>query len=191
MNPDELEHYPHLAFEIQLIQQAIEKDIPVLGICLGSQLLNLALGGQCYRLPTPEFGWSEIYKTVNHPLFASFPQHGKVFQWHRYACQVASHVDIVLENQQCIQAFSYQNKFIGLQFHLEIDQLLIARWLQHPDYLTHLKSHIEIEEIEAIRQDTQKELEKSMYTGRQFFDEFSRLFDKEKYALSSMHAGRG
>ncbi|KTD23675.1 type 1 glutamine amidotransferase [Legionella israelensis] len=190
MNPDELEHYPHLTFEIKLIHQAIEKNIPVLGICLGSQLLNLALGGECYCLAKSEFGWSNIYKKSNHPLFTSFPECTKVFQWHRYASRVPNHTDVVLENEQCVQAFSYQKKHIGLQFHLEVDKYLISRWMQHPDYLTHLKSHIGPEEIETIRSDTKKELERSIQIGKKFFEDYSLLFDKKKYALSSGHAGR-
>lgn len=190
MNPNELPFYPHLAFEIQLIREAIEKDIPVLGICLGSQLLNLALGGECYCLPQAEFGWSEINKVSNHPMFELFPDRCKVFQWHRYASRVPSQVEVILENDRCVQAFSYQKKCIGLQFHLEVDKHLIYRWLEHPDYLTHLKSHIGREDIESMRADTRIELEQSIAMGKRFFEQFSRLFNKKKYALSSGHADR-
>ncbi|MGL5741697.1 MAG: glutamine amidotransferase-related protein [Legionella sp.] len=62
MHPNELDVYPHLTHEIELLQHALAKDMPILGICLGSQLLNMALGGTCYALEKPEFGWTRVDK---------------------------------------------------------------------------------------------------------------------------------
>lgn len=190
MNPDELIHHQHLYFEIELIQQALARKIPVLGICLGSQLLNLALGGECYCLDQPEFGWTDVKKKTTNPMFSNFAKSTKVFQWHQYASRLPKGVDVALENDACVQAFCFQDIFIGLQFHLEIDRPLIYRWLEHPDYLTHLKAHMEHEEIEQIRQETKILLDESEKIGKAFFEKFSLLFDKKNYTLASMHADR-
>jgi GMP synthase (glutamine-hydrolysing) len=193
MNPDDGKKFPHLNYEVELLAEAVDKTIPILGICLGSQLLNLALGGQCYRMEKAEFGWTKIYKTLksNNSMFSLFDVPRCVFQWHQYACIPPNEVDIVLKNEQCVQAFCYKECFIGLQFHLEIDKKLHERWLKHPDYLTKLKTQLSSSEIESIRKKSIDSLPQSLTLANQFFDEFCSLFiKKEKHALKSMHAGR-
>ncbi|WP_298625919.1 type 1 glutamine amidotransferase [uncultured Legionella sp.] len=189
MHPNEIDLYPHLQHEIELLQAAIAKEMPILGICLGSQLLNMALGGSCYALEKPEFGWVKIDKRAEHKFFESFEISTHVFQWHQFASKTAPGVDILLENNQCVQAFSYHNS-IGLQFHLEVDTNLIQRWLQHPNYLEHLLRHLQPEEINAIYTETSVHLSKSMLIARSFFSNFCALFSKKTYAMTSRTAGR-
>lgn len=188
MHPNEIDLYPHLKHEIELLQIALVKQIPILGICLGSQLLNIALGGNCYALDKPEFGWVKIDKCGEHKLIESFNPSIHVFQWHQYANKIAMGADVLLENSQCVQAFSYNNS-IGLQFHLEVDTNLIQRWLQHPDYLEHLLRHLRPEEINTISAETSLYLPKSMLIAKSFFSNFCSLFNKKLYAMSSNTAG--
>lgn len=190
MNPDELPAYPHLRREIELIKEALSNEIPTLGICLGSQLLNIALGGHCYSLEKPEFGWTEVNKIEDDALFSAFPKRARVFQWHQYACQLAPQAKLIIDNKCCPQAFMYKDYAVGLQFHLEIDSALIYRWLGHPDYLTHLKSKISAEAIEQMRVETKLHLNTSMHIAEEFFRQFCRQFQKHSYSFSSMHAGK-
>lgn len=190
MHPNQLELYPHLKHEIELLQVAIAKKVPILGICLGSQLLNIALGGSCYALAKPEFGWTQVNKCGEHELFNVFASSTKVFQWHQFANKPAADVDVLLENEQCIQAFSYKQHCIGLQFHLEVDPNLIGRWLEHPDYLEHLRRHLHYEEIATIAQQTKMHLPQSMALANVFFANFCKLFKKQSYAITSRTAGR-
>ncbi|MGL6030412.1 MAG: type 1 glutamine amidotransferase [Legionella sp.] len=190
MHPNELSLYPHLQHEIDLIQIAIANKVPVLGICLGSQLLNIALGGSCYALAKPEFGWTQINKCGEHPLFKAFNASTQVFQWHQFASKPAAGVEVLLENKHCIQAFSYNSHCIGLQFHLEVDPNLLERWLQHPDYLEHLRRHLDRDEINAIYAQTKEQLPQSMAVARMFFADFCKLFKKQSYAITSRTAGR-
>lgn len=190
MNPDQLSAYPHLSHEIELIQQAVQRDIPVLGICLGSQLLNLALGGQCITLPQAEIGWTGVTKCLDSKLFNCFSLQTQVFQWHQYASLPPEQATIVLENACCTQAFTYREQFIGLQFHLETDADLITRWLEHPNYLTHLKSYVSKQTIETMKIDTQRYLNDSIRIAQTFFENFTQLFDKTTYSLVSMHGGK-
>ncbi len=189
MHPNEMDLYPHLAHEVELLQTAIAKQIPILGICLGSQLLNLALGGRCYALEKPELGWVRVNLRGEQALFEPFAQPMHVFQWHQFANETAAGVEVILENTQCSQAFSYQQNCIGLQFHLEVDVNLIQRWLEHPDYLEHLHRHLHPEDIRAIHAETKLHLANSMNVANQFFVNFCRLFNKRIYALSSQRAG--
>ncbi|WP_173402503.1 type 1 glutamine amidotransferase [Legionella norrlandica] len=189
MHPNEMDLYPHLTHEIELLQAAIAKEMPILGICLGSQLLNIALGGSCYALEKPEFGWTKVDKCGEHDLFGLFEQPMHVFQWHQFANQTAPGIEVLLENSRCVQAFCYHNS-IGLQFHLEVDANLIQRWLEHPDYLEHLHRHLKSEDINTIRSETKRHLPNSMTVGKLFFANFCHLFNKKTYALSSRTAGR-
>lgn len=190
MHPSEIDLYPHLIHEIELLQKAIAKEVPILGICLGSQLLNIALGGSCYALDKPEFGWVSVNKRGQHELFESFDKPLHVFQWHQFANQTAPGTQVLLENNKCVQAFCYQQNSVGLQFHLEVDVNLIQRWLEHPDYLEHLRRHLQLQDINAIRAATPLYLPKSTEVAKQFFANFCRLFNKNTYALSSWTAGR-
>lgn len=190
MHPSEIDLYPHLLHEIELLQAAITKQIPILGICLGSQLLNMALGGSCYALAKPEYGWVQVVKRGNHELFGLFDKSMRVFQWHQYANKTTTGTNVLLENNQCVQAFCYHDNCMGLQFHLEIDGPLIQRWLEHPNYLEHLRRHLQPEDIDVIREDTKRYLHQSMEMARLFFTNFCRLLNKQTYALSSRTAGR-
>lgn len=176
MHPSEIDLYPHLTHEIELLQVAIAKEVPILGICLGAQLLNMALGGSCYVLDKPEFGWTRIDKCGEHNLFGSFDQSMHVFQWHQFANKTAPGIDVLLENSQCVQAFCYNYNSIGLQFHLEVDTNLIQRWLEHPDYLEQLRRHLQPEDINAIYAETKLHLPKSMVVAKSFFANFCSLF---------------
>ena len=69
MHPSEIDLYPHLTHEIEILKTAVDKKLPVLGICLGSQLLNIALGGTCSALDKPEFGWVTIEQKGQHSFF--------------------------------------------------------------------------------------------------------------------------
>lgn len=189
MHPNELDLYPHLIHEIELLQVAIAKEVPILGICLGSQLLNIALGGGCYALDKPELGWTRVNKCGEHELFGLFDLPTPVFQWHQFANLTAPGVEVLLENNQCVQAFSHHHS-VGLQFHLEVDANLIQRWLEHPDYLEHLCRYLKHEDIHAIHAETKLYLPQSMAIAKHFFANFCRLFHKKSYALSSWTAGR-
>lgn len=190
MHPSEINLYPHLIHEIELLQQAITKGIPILGICLGSQLLNLALGGSCYELDKPEFGWVPVNQCGQHELFGSFVEPLHVFQWHQFANQTVPGAQVLLENNRCVQAFCYHQNSIGLQFHLEVDMHLVQRWLEHPNYLEHLRRHLLPQDIHTIHTETQLYLHKSMMVARSFFTNFCRQFNKNSYALPSWTAGR-
>lgn len=189
MHPSEINQYPHLAHEIELLKAAVAKEIPVLGICLGSQLLNIAMGGNCYALEKPELGWTMVEKTSEHELFGLFDEPLHVFQWHQYASELTSNAKILLKNDQCVQAFCYHQNCIGLQFHLEVDESLIERWLEHPDYLEHLRLHLDQNDINLIRNTSKLYLENSMAVAKQFFADFCRLFDKKTFTLSSKKSG--
>ena len=75
MNSDQIDHYPNLVTEVDIIREALEKDMSVLGICLGAQLLAKALGGSVSRNPVREIGWYDVELTPegeSDPVLSAF-----------------------------------------------------------------------------------------------------------------------
>src|SRR6266581_810063 len=154
MNVDELAQHPHLAVEVQLIGQAIEGGIPVLGICLGAQLIAKALGAPVYANGAKEIGWYEVSPTSaakDDPLFRDFGAVEKIFQWHGDTFELPAGAVQLAASRTCPrQAFRYGTNVYGFQFHLEVDEPLIERWLRvpaHRDDIERLAAEVHPDEI--------------------------------------------
>ncbi len=126
----EQDQYPFLADEIRLIERALAEEKPILGVCLGSQLLAAALGARVVRGPQKEIGWFPVTLTeaaradalwagVESP-FIAYHWHGDVFDCPSGAVALARS-----ELTEC-QAFRYGAKAYGLLFHLEVTEPLIS-----------------------------------------------------------------
>lgn len=138
MNVSDREHRAHLRTELHAIEKALRQDKPVLGICLGAQLLAHVLGAPVERNPEPEIGWYRLRTTAqgrSDAVMAPVGEAGDVFQWH--SCRFAIPRDAVhlAATDTCAQqAFRYGESAYGFQFHMEMDQALIERWLDTPAY---------------------------------------------------------
>lgn len=128
--------YPHLRDEIECIQAALDRDIPILGICLGSQLLAAALGAEVYPGKTKEIGWHEVSLTATgqaDPILGRLGASETIFQWHGDTFDLPTGaVHLASSALYANQAFRYGSKAYGLQFHLEVDKPMIERWLTIP-----------------------------------------------------------
>jgi GMP synthase (glutamine-hydrolysing) len=128
----------HLSFvtdEIELLKEAIKIDLPVLGFCLGAQLLARAAGAEIVTSPIRELGWYPLQRTrdsADDPIFQALDDDGlMVFQWHGEtftlpdsATLVATHTDVPQ------QAFRIGSSQYGLQFHIEVDRPIIESWIE-------------------------------------------------------------
>ncbi|MCH7599398.1 MAG: gamma-glutamyl-gamma-aminobutyrate hydrolase family protein [Myxococcales bacterium] len=144
MNVNEFESHPHLETELRLISEAIECGIPILGICLGAQLLAKALGAEVRAYEEKEIGWYELEPTpdgLQDPLFSHFAEHETVFQWHGDTFDIPEDaVQLALGRGCANQAFRYGDSAYGLQFHLEVDAALIERWLAIPAHVAEIEA---------------------------------------------------
>jgi len=132
MNVDEEERYPFLRDEVRAIQQALRLGVPILGVCLGAQLLAKALGARVYPAREKEIGFSRVRLTEEggrDPLFRTQGQFMTVFQWHGDTFDLPRGAVNLAASAVCPhQAFRYGRSAYGLQFHLEVTPGMVASW---------------------------------------------------------------
>lgn len=127
---------PGLADELKIIERALEAGIPILGVCLGSQLIAKALGARVYRNPQLEIGWEPVHFTAAgqaDPLFGGMESPTTFFHWHGETFDLPDGAKWLAWSDKCRhQAFRYRENVYGLQFHPEITSEMIADWCTQP-----------------------------------------------------------
>lgn len=133
MSVNDQTEYPWLAQEKILIQQAIAARKPVLGICLGAQLIAYSLGATVYRNTVKEIGWFPVEGMPGLPAQAfAFPAQATVFHWHGETFDLPAGTMHLAKSAGCVnQAFQYQDYVIGLQFHLETTVTTAGQMVAH------------------------------------------------------------
>ena len=191
MNVNQEKEYPFLNHELHLIETALKKELPTLGICLGSQLIAKTLGAEVRANIQSEIGWKTIKVTEagkKDALLSSFQKEEKLFEWHHDSFQLPSGAKGLAESESCReQAFRYGKKTYGFQFHLEVDEAMIEKWLKDPAHQIYLNQTDKHPSVETIRQQTQLYIESLKSLSYKTFSEFIKLFDfsKKKQRLSS------
>jgi len=119
--------------EKALILEAGERGIPVLGVCLGAQIIASALGARVYRGEQPEVGWGEVTLTpggTGDPLLAGVERVLPVLHWHGDTFDLPDGaVHLARSDMYENQAFRANRSIYGLQFHLEIDKEMVQEWV--------------------------------------------------------------
>jgi len=183
MNVDQADQYPHLPTEIAAIREALRLGVPVLGICLGAQLLAAALGATVRPNKVREIGWYPLQpapQAGEDRLFRHFDGSQRVFQWHAYTFDLPPGAVHLASSESCEhQAFRFGERAYGLQFHLEADEALIRRWLNVPAYRAELEEHT----IERILHDTHGHVGPALKLSERVFHEFIELFEWRRPAL--------
>jgi GMP synthase (glutamine-hydrolysing) len=150
MNSDQIDTYPNLVTEVEIIREAVDRDMSVLGICLGAQLLAKALGGTVSRNAKREIGWHDVEMTeagLVDPVLSTFAPTQEVFQWHEDGISLPPEVEVLASSAASpVQAFRHGEHAYGFQFHLEVSRPLIERWLTvpaHRDTLKEEEGHVD------------------------------------------------
>ena len=182
MNVDQVECHPHLATELRLVQAGIARGMPILGICLGAQLIARALGAEVRPSPEKEIGWYDVTLTEEgrrDPLFAHFDAAERIFQWHGDTFEIPEGALHLAASPTCVhQAFRYGDHVYGLQFHLECDERLIERWLTVPVHRAELESLGGRIDADAIRAETRERITRLKQLGDRTFVEFIKQFGR-------------
>ncbi|MDZ7655452.1 MAG: type 1 glutamine amidotransferase [Sulfurimicrobium sp.] len=121
---------PWIAPALDLIRQAVARDVPVLGHCLGGQLMAKALGGVVTRNPVKEIGWGEV-KVASNPVAEAWFGGIKAFEafhWHGETFSIPPDASIVLRNAHCAHQGFAQGKHLALQCHVEMTEEMVKEW---------------------------------------------------------------
>jgi GMP synthase (glutamine-hydrolysing) len=131
MNVHEAERLPWLRGEIELLRDALADGTPVLGVCLGAQLLAAAAGAEIARATAPEIGWCEVCREAagaGDALLGALPERFTAFQWHSYAFRPPAGAAVLASSRVCPQAFRLDGRAWGVQFHPEVTDDILAEW---------------------------------------------------------------
>ncbi len=135
--------HPWLTDELAFIERAADADVPLLGVCLGAQLLAHAAGGRAYAGSGPEVGVLPVQlarQSAEDPLFAGLPKTIAALQWHGDTFDLPhGAVHLASSGAYPAQAFRYRRSW-GLQFHVEVTAAMAEEWASVPAYRTALES---------------------------------------------------
>ena len=135
MNVDDEDIYAWLAREKSLIKQMIDAGKPVLGICLGAQLIAHVLSKPVYPAKEHEIGWYPVTlssSAMQHPLTIGWDETPMVFHWHSNTFDMPEGAISLASSSVCVnQAFVLNDTIIGLQFHLEMSRENVQEMIRH------------------------------------------------------------
>jgi GMP synthase (glutamine-hydrolysing) len=150
MHADQEGHHPWLRDENFFLQRLLDLRKPVLGICLGAQLLAKAAHADVGPAKEPEIGWYPVELTqeaAEDPIAGRLPRRFDAFQWHYYEHGLPAGAVELARNDLCTQAFRLGDSAWGLQFHPEVTLPQIESWMQDdepmpPDLLDQTRERI-------------------------------------------------
>ncbi|MEB3233274.1 MAG: type 1 glutamine amidotransferase [Leptolyngbyaceae bacterium] len=135
MNAYEDDQFPHLRQVVEQIRQFYAANKPIMGICLGAQLIARAFDCPVYPAPTPELGFSAV-RVVDgpspEPWLRTLPADFKLMHWHFDTFDLPQEATLLMTNEVCAnQAYRIGSNVYGFQFHLEITAAIAHQWLIH------------------------------------------------------------
>ncbi|KAB7790255.1 type 1 glutamine amidotransferase [Bifidobacterium leontopitheci] len=132
--------YPGLKAEAKLVKAAVSVGKPVLGVCLGHQIIATALGAKLSRGEAPEIGLAPIKRVDKHAYFSMWNKQTEVLHWHNDVVGLPEGAQLLARSEHTkVQAFRVGSA-LGLQFHLEVTPTLLEEWLSEPSMVKDLKA---------------------------------------------------
>jgi GMP synthase (glutamine-hydrolysing) len=131
MNVRDAGRMPWLTGEIELLRDALAAGVPVLGICLGAQLVAAAAGAEVRRSGEPEIGWSEVEVSADgarDPVLGVLPERFLAYEWHSYTFDLPAGAVELARSGICTQAFRLGDVAWAVQFHPEVTPEIVREW---------------------------------------------------------------
>ena len=179
---DEEHLHPWLAPEKALLREAVAQGMPVLGVCLGCQLLADAHGGTVAPLPRAEVGIVDFALTEAgraDPLFAGLPAAPLTMQWHLNAVTAMPRQAVLLATSEAcaVQAYRLSPRAYGVQFHMEVDAKLVQATELFPDYIAALERDQGAGAFARMVADATREEEALRANGSRLFRNFVDMME--------------
>jgi GMP synthase-like glutamine amidotransferase len=133
-HPDQQATYPWMRAEISLMGELLAAGTPILGVCLGAELLAVAGGGGTYAMEHPEVGWYDVRVTdagTEDPLLGPLAPEFVALEWHSYGLVLPPGAAALARSAACPQAFRVGPAAWGIQFHAEVTLTDLAAWIEH------------------------------------------------------------
>jgi len=133
MHVDQEHYHPWLREENLLIQRLLDQHVPLLGVCLGGQLIAKAVHTPVVRSSEPEVGWVEVGLTreaTADPVFGALPASFTAYEWHYYRFELPAGAAPLARSATCLQAFRLGELAWGLQFHCEVSRETVLEWIE-------------------------------------------------------------
>jgi GMP synthase-like glutamine amidotransferase len=166
MHPDQEERHGWLRPELHYLRQQLERGTPMLGVCLGAQLIARAAGASVFQAVEPEVGWFPVEVTDDgaaDPVTSALPSRFDAFQWHHYTHDLPHGAVELARSPICTQAFRLGRAW-GVQFHPEVRAEQVASWLaEDPD---------DVADPAALRATTSERIEAWNELGRKLCSAF-------------------
>ena len=178
MNADDIERYPYLLTQRELMRRAVDAGMPVLGICLGAQMLARAFDARVYRAPLRELGFKTVRITEAgeaDPLLGVFHSGDRVFQWHEDTFDLPDGAELLAAGDDVqVQAFRKGRHAWGVQFHPEVDAEGVDAWLRVAEPSL---ERVWKRSAEEIREELRRYLDAQQQRSRHLFSAFARLIE--------------
>ena len=132
MDTHEEDSFSWLRAENDFIRAQVDAGVPILGVCLGGQLLAKALGAQVSRVAEPEIGWYELERLPEangDPVFGAFPERFPSLQWHNYQFALPAGAVPLARSGACLQGYRFGEAAWGTQFHPEVTRSIVQLWI--------------------------------------------------------------
>lgn len=132
MHPDQDAEHPWLGDEAGFIETALAEGVPLLGVCLGAQMIARAAGADVGPARRPEVGWHEVELTeegARDPVLGALPRRFDAFQWHYYTFGLPDGAVELASSDAARQSFRLGERTWAIQFHAEVDRVMLDHWL--------------------------------------------------------------
>jgi GMP synthase (glutamine-hydrolysing) len=160
MHPDEDERHGWLTTELRWLEGLLDRGTPLLGICLGSQLVARAAGAEVFRSAESEVGWFPVECTpaaADDPVGGALPARFDAFQWHHYTHTLPDGAVELARSAVCTQAYRVENAW-GVQFHPEVRAEQVEEWLA--------EDPADVTDAEGLRRETRERIDGWNELGR-------------------------
>lgn len=176
MNVDEVERFPGLLVEREWIADAVRAGLPVLGVCLGSQLIARALGSAVTPGPAPEIGWAPVtIHSESDPLARHLAPSTQVLHWHGDVFALPDGGELLASSAHTeVQGFRVNNAW-GFLFHAEADAALTGQWLSEPSMLAEAEEALGTGAAQRLRSDAAAQDAGVKAVSTPLFDAFAQI----------------